>query len=198
MVHCGDSSVPLTTIKSSLDHVIQPKMRISKALQVSDEGIHDTMTLLHSGWGQSGRRNLLDLLLYGRPSEASDPHDKIYAFLGMANDGFIDMLDPDYEKPLFEVLENITKFLINRDGLLDIIYAAEAQERGPSTWQSKLPSWVPDWTVQSEVESFLIRRTPLNFATLTQIFTQRPGTRPLCESQTVQPDVSFDEWNSCF
>ena len=155
-VHCGGYSIPILALKLSLAAIAQKQTRWG--LELMDEHSCAVVSGLDTGWARFGTHGLLDLLNKHRIYEATDPRDKVYGLLGMANDNFVDMLDSDYEKPIIEVFENLAKFLINRDGNLDIIYAAEGQIPILSTWRLKLPSWVPDWTAKPAAPSLLCKR----------------------------------------
>ena len=155
-VHCGGFSVPMPALKRSLAFIAHNQTQWG--LELMDEHSCAVASGLDTGWARSGTHGLLDLLNEHRIYEATDPYDKAYGLLGMANDNFVDMLDADYEKPVVEVFENLAKFFINRDGDLDVIYAAEGQLPRLSTWQLKLPSWVPDWTAKVAAPSLLGKR----------------------------------------
>jgi hypothetical protein len=83
----------------------------------------------------------LDLMIRSLSSqhEASDPHDCIYALLGLFGDHMLpDSLVPDYDCPINRVFHKYTVFLIKRTGNLDYL---ATQKRTISN----VPSWVPDW-----------------------------------------------------
>ena len=85
-----------------------------------------------------------------RDSQATDPRDKIYAFLGIANklrlpfNGEHNYIVPDYERPVQQVFADAARSLVLSSGNLDLL--SHVQDT-TFTRTPKLPSWVPDYTV---------------------------------------------------
>ncbi|KAJ4017678.1 hypothetical protein NW752_001587 [Fusarium irregulare] len=71
-----------------------------------------------------------------RTRGASDPRDKIYAYLGLIGGG----ASADYALPVEEAFQHISRALIEKLGTLDILLRVSEKSRSPS-----LPTWVPDW-----------------------------------------------------
>jgi hypothetical protein len=72
--------------------------------------------------------------------QATDPRDKVFAYLGIAKDGR--MMVPDYTASVQKVYIDVVKFYLKEDQNMDIICA---HHRGYNT--ISLPSWVPDWSI---------------------------------------------------
>ncbi|PVH87587.1 HET-domain-containing protein [Cadophora sp. DSE1049] len=108
--------------------------------------------------------HILDLIEIFRSSKATDARDKIYALVGLAQDG--SQIELDYSATTQDVYTKVTKTalegqftfsgaqlvlpdgtreqLSNRDGTLRFLHHCL-----PPSGSSNLPSWVPDWTVSS-------------------------------------------------
>lgn len=86
-------------------------------------------------------RTLLTQLVQFRYASQTDPRDKIYAFSTLTNDLGI---FPDYTKSVQEVYTNATVAHIQRYRSLNIICQSYHGEP-----RLDLPTWVPDWTMQS-------------------------------------------------
>ena len=82
--------------------------------------------------------NLLDVLPILRARGCSDPRDKIYAAIGLANEGAI--ISPDYASSVDETYVLAARQLITRKQDLNVLLYCEPA--GPG---SNLPSWTPDW-----------------------------------------------------
>jgi len=111
---------------------------------------------------------ILDLIELFRFSKATDPRDKIYALVGLAQDG--SKIDLNYSATTQDVYTKITKLalegnftfkgnklilpsgireqLSDLDGTMRFLHHC-LPRRGPSS----LPSWVPDWTESSKYMS---------------------------------------------
>ena len=87
--------------------------------------------------------DLKDLLQHSRNCEASDQRDRVYAFLGLAHDGY--GLIPDYtaNQDIKKVLIEAAKGIIRFDKSLDILRHVHC---GRDKLGLRLPTWVPDWT----------------------------------------------------
>lgn len=88
-------------------------------------------------------KHLLTHLQSSRSRKASDPRDRIYAFLGLAERGYD--ITPDYgsTNTIVHALIDAARRIVKYEKSLGILGHA-AQGRG--TLGFYLPSWVPDWT----------------------------------------------------
>lgn len=98
-------------------------------------------------WDEAGSKKLLPLLRHSRTCKSSDPLDRVYAFIGLANPRY--NIVPIYD-PTINTIEDTfcytAKRIILHDQRLHIL--SLAQEPGGQTSASgNLPSWVPDWSV---------------------------------------------------
>lgn len=82
-------------------------------------------------------QDLLDLADRCRELEATDPRDKIYALLGLAED---DQFEVDYDESVREVYQRFAVACIERSGTLGILNFVIG------SYRNDIPSWVPDWT----------------------------------------------------
>jgi hypothetical protein len=182
-VRCGSREVPWTALKRSVNCLarLRSKYLSSRSLfnGADDEfkgriGPYKEMSLalrfLKKDWvvGQSllaeagdlrsiwyyHTGGLLELLMAGRVYEATDPRDKVYAILGMAEVSSLmwprdamekpPVIRVDYSASISEVYQHTAKYLINRDENLDILCILPTHRDATS---DNLPSWTPDWRV---------------------------------------------------
>jgi hypothetical protein len=107
--------------------------------------------------------SLLSLLMFRRNTQATDPRDKVFTFVGIANDGDHPALQADYSKDVNDVYVEVAMHLLtytDPDLLIKgLIYSITRQRK--EVYQrssldllslayglnehSGLPSWVPDW-----------------------------------------------------
>lgn len=89
--------------------------------------------------------------------KATDLRDRVYALLALTNcrtrrDGDVqeqqghETLEIDYTRTPSQVFQDVTKYIMNRDGSLDFLFNVSGllHRYGDSDW---LPSWTPDWTM---------------------------------------------------
>jgi hypothetical protein len=80
------------------------------------------------------------LACYSRDCKCSDPRDRIYAFLGLADQKL--SIKPDYTKTTREVYQLFVLRFLDCYQSLNILCSGELQES-----PGDMPSWVPDWSV---------------------------------------------------
>lgn len=99
-----------------------------------------------SSWdGSSKSYTLAELLRMFRGQQASDPRDKVYAFIGMASDSC--GIPMDYKCSKRAVYLCTARMLRLHSGLLSVLLAVESPDRSVMSGLV-LPSWVPDWTTK--------------------------------------------------
>lgn len=93
-----------------------------------------------------GKQDLLDLIVGNKDRTATDPRDKVYAYLGLAHD--IPTKFVKYELPLKDWTIHISTRLIQYSMDLEIIRHAtpSGMARDDKERMNGLPSWCPDWT----------------------------------------------------
>ena len=102
-------------------------------------------------------RRLIKLLRPFRYCHSSDPRDKVYALLGLANDqGVHQMVPIDYAKSVEVVYLDCAKFLIqNGDGMEMLLEAGGSQKGDGNGVELSVPSWVPNWTQETFPSMYL-------------------------------------------
>jgi hypothetical protein len=87
---------------------------------------------------------LKELLQHSRECRASDPRDKVYAFLGLADQGYGIIPKYTWENTIVHVLIHIAQRIITFEGNLHILeHVGEGREK----LGTLLPSWVPDVSI---------------------------------------------------
>lgn len=91
-------------------------------------------------------KNLTYLLGISQLFTCSDPRDKVYAFLGLAEEGILseDALRPDYTIPVTEVYRRVAEYILTTTRSLEIWSV------GTTRMLCGLPTWVPDWSVATD------------------------------------------------
>ena len=93
------------------------------------------------------------LLQKHRYSKSTDPRDKVYAFLGLANSKMAPFhtnptaITPDYKLSVQQVYMQTAKALLKSYGNLSVLSHVEDASIRRITG---LPSWVPDYSVSLE------------------------------------------------
>ena len=95
----------------------------------------------------------LKMLTYFKALDSTDPRDKVFALLGfVALDGpYAELITPDYEKSTEQVFIDVAKYLILTQQTLHVLN--ERHLRLSTSRHRSLPTWVPDWQVDTGTKS---------------------------------------------
>lgn len=102
-----------------------------------------------------GSRDLVQLLYHLRPSQSSDPKDKVYGVLGLASDGRKMVPEANYELKVEQIYAKLYQTMSIARGNLDWLTLATGANN------PELPSWCADLTQQSRYVSMNTRRSVL-------------------------------------
>src|SRR3569833_2005805 len=193
---CGSTSIPWSDLNQTLafirakrwyHHLSTEKMRHIRALQ-KEPGIYRDFLQSRtdfrvSAFALASTRRLVTttpldqpvvspplalgrLMQVHRETEAKDPRDKVYAFLGIANRGAADaelhdeLIRPDYELPVGEVYKRVAVRLLLTHG--DLRLLSHVQDP-TATSLAGLPSWVPDNSVNIAPYPLAFRTFPTSW-----------------------------------
>lgn len=92
--------------------------------------------------------DIKSLLRHSRLCETTDPRDRVYAFIGLADPVY--GIKPNYESLLRDTYIDAAARIILKERRLDILFDANENEKTPG-----LPSWVPNWSLNSTRDSML-------------------------------------------
>ncbi|KXH43400.1 hypothetical protein CSAL01_05192 [Colletotrichum salicis] len=99
--------------------------------------------------------NLSCLLQHGRNTETSQPNDKFYAFVGLANLGNQVPIWYEPSHSIQAILIDVARaIVVHENAGLDILAQAgtAAYSRDLPEGKDSLPSWVPDWDKRENIE----------------------------------------------
>jgi len=105
---------------------------------------HQLSVLRHMGGGALTKfLDLAELLFHTRSCKATDPRDKVFAVLSMADPEVYEM-KPDYRLSLDDTFKTVARCIITKKLSLNVLAGCQNPER-----DNGLPSWVPnllaDW-----------------------------------------------------
>lgn len=87
---------------------------------------------------------LLELLERSRHAGATDPRDRVFAFLNLCKEKGEDDLAPDYTETVTETYMRLAKFAVSKGDVSRLLCNAFLSDS-----KLNLPSWVPDWSFSS-------------------------------------------------
>lgn len=124
--------------------LLQPSfgdMRVSKGLL----GLRDILRVRDTCRG--GFSNMLEVMRLTREFKTTDVRDKCFAVFSLLKDGPVGRgFTPDYTLPVEKVYQQFATYLVRiGEGAMMLSYAGLQRRREIV----RIPSWVPDWTLQS-------------------------------------------------
>ena len=146
VVHCGPHVIDWDVLAAASSYQMGQ-------LHSDAENAHDAVAaIMEFHRNDHGRgNNIVDTLFMSYRFNCTDPRDKVFAMLGLAQ---ALVLQPDYSARVEDVYLTTTQLLIVEFGNLDILCCVSH----PKT-VATLPSWVPDWQVQVAVKRKLGKST---------------------------------------
>ncbi|KAI0386940.1 HET-domain-containing protein [Hypomontagnella monticulosa] len=136
-----------------------------------------------------GPTEFLDVASRFRHRQATNPRDKVFGVLGLANDLPKDIID--YEKSIAEIYSSATIECIKNSGNLDVLsHVLPKSQKIPKDEAAQenhsLPSWVPDWSDHRPNEAWRLLGL-CERQSLTKLFNachQNSQACPECPSQS--------------
>lgn len=83
-----------------------------------------------------------------RGTKCTDPRDRVYSLLGLLDERhYLDVIVPDYSKPVSEVYLSVVLEYIGTNRVLDFLISChkDSREEVSVSPTDALPTWVPDW-----------------------------------------------------
>ncbi|EXL65084.1 hypothetical protein FOPG_18678 [Fusarium oxysporum f. sp. conglutinans race 2 54008] len=102
-------------------------------------GGYETTASIVLAFHTKGHLSIGELLRHSRNHHTTEPHDRLYAFLGLMNDRDRSAFPPDYSKPISQLSAELVKHAIEVEGNLDALHMYR-------THMHQTPSWVPQIT----------------------------------------------------
>lgn len=155
MIRCGWKSVPtriFTLLPQLMEQAVDP--HVQAVLDVMPGPLRRKGD---SWWNRD--RHLMSLLRKFRKSESTDPHDFVYALLGISSD-FSDstVVSPDYQLPLVEMIRNVVWALLFNEALDRSKYTLPAWDK--ATFEASLDNIygaILDWATSKGNLPVLVR-----------------------------------------
>ena len=138
MVICGSCTVTWEAFSTAL---------VLYSLRHSTKAIGSTLRWIQCWQVRIFKGNwiaLSDFLLHCRDSKATDPRDKVFAFLGLCKDESENSLSSDYNLSVAQTYTAAARFMISHEGNFQALAGVQK-----SNSSSEIPSWVPDWRLPS-------------------------------------------------
>ena len=126
------------------------EMAASKRLIIRELESSAIRSMLSGKMKSRRSSDLKTLLQHSRSCEASDPRDRIYAFLGLAHQDYGIIPNYSFENTVVAALIQAAQQIIKYDKNLDIL---QHVSRGRDKLGTFLPTWVPDWTSREIISS---------------------------------------------
>ena len=139
-VFCGNEGVPWESVRKVmliLNKVYKPNWisyLVERCFKLSN----------YRGNGAQVYQRLEYVLDNSRSASCSDPRDKVFAVLSLADPGETRGIDADYSKPAEAIFNDLVLHFNSKIQSLDILTHCQMRD---DTGGMELPTWIPNWTV---------------------------------------------------
>ena len=143
---CGNAIIPLVAFSAA--NKIYQWLSTAGKLTIADEAdrgfdLESDRTRVGTSFQARSDATLAKTLAMLRRNKATDPRDKVYATLGLAEEISAEELPIDYALPVATVYLNAAKYILKTTPGLDWLDSSSIE-----TSVKGLPSWVTDWSVE--------------------------------------------------
>lgn len=159
MVKCGHKEMDWSCIKGLEEtrYQLWRKMDIfrmelppERLAMMQDANLESLMLFLNFSAGLSDEpaSKMFPMLKWTASLSCSDPRDKIYSMLGLAEDAK-QYPPPDYSSSIIDVYTDFARKQLLLDNNFDLLHEAGCRPGYPTIYNSQnlIPSWVPKWTI---------------------------------------------------
>ncbi|XEV04628.1 hypothetical protein FSHL1_009915 [Fusarium sambucinum] len=178
IVVCGTSQLPFSWLKKAYHNSTSHYYRnCCGSLTVPETFWNQMHALIHvKGYMEENDGLLCYAFNLFRNRHASDPRDKMYAYLGLGSG-----ISADYSLPYEQVFKLATRSIIEKYGTLMSLLRTAEEQRSPT-----LPSWVPDWCAKIHNQDY---NDELGWYCLYQHYNtsgdRRPQISPSCSDNVL-------------
>ena len=159
LVTCGTLTIPWKIISRVVSTFIRRGLlpQLGRDVFSNYEGLYraDFISRAQASIGCGGI-SLLDLLISNRMCLSSDPRDKVFAIVGLANDCKMAGILPDYRFKTAKIYQNVAVYLAKPSSMSVVLSLAGDTSSSRTPLFEELPSWVPDWSQREAKQPLLM------------------------------------------
>lgn len=139
---CGGDRISWERVEIAIAYFISSGLL--HAVPTSSVAFPLIMQLARQDYCRKKSKSLLDVLSTYRHFHATDPRDKIFAFLGLADPDELDSLQvfPDYSLEVKDLYKRVAIKILKKERFLEILACPRVT---PEPAIGSIPSWVTDW-----------------------------------------------------
>ena len=140
-LRCGQKELTIEVFNAALDRLLQYTDTITwAAIDAANASLVVKARYNFRDCGETP--DLLHCLFIGLNKNVSDPRDKVFGLLGLADNNVTAAISADYSKMVQDAYRDVARYVLQANGDLSIFsFAGLGRANVPG-----LPSWVPDWS----------------------------------------------------
>lgn len=161
MILCGERAMPRWRLAQSVLYLHRKGVLLDYGLEKATVGVKAVaeMEKIRQKAKESDMpRDLISILLATSAAKCTDPRDKIYAVLGLVDDGYERLetqIEVDYDADVGRVYQSLAEACIAKRDLRILSCVSQRQQQTALNVTTLPPSWVPDWTAVENDSPFI-------------------------------------------